>query len=468
MPEAIATTKRKFYKALDAITNPSQSSLKQSTTASSTANEGTPSNKRSSTVAAAFDEARERARKRIRQSTSTTSLSTLDQRAAVISIPRSKTTKDTRPPPNFAPWSQESFLARLKTFSSVSQWHPKPDAINEVEWAKRGWVCVDLNTVSCKGGCGKRVVVSLDKERKDTRGNDAEGDDEDEDNDEEAAAFEQALSERYRSQIISGHALSCMWHKAGCKDDIYRLHIVRPSIWQPELRNRCQSLRNILPSIQNIKTRPLDDSSDKLLRDLPKDILGIDATPDPKAFQIALHGWRGSSESGTQLLHCDACFQRIGLWMYQPDYHSGRPNSAASHADVEVEVEDEEEDQTTIDLVDMHRDHCPWRSADSQSATGSLAGLNAVQILHRVVSTCARDFRRRSEEHTMVIDDSSQRDEEDDENVAPVVTSREETERQDKERESKLRKLKNLFNFRSKSKLGKVSLGNSAIGKTVG
>lgn len=137
MPEAIATTKRRFYQALDALNN-SQPSPKQSALDSTPAVNA--SNKRSSAVAAAFDDARDRARKRIRQSTSTTSLSTPDQRGSVISLPRPSQSKDTRPPPNFAPWSQESFLARLKTFSSVSQWHPKPDVINEVEWAKRGWV----------------------------------------------------------------------------------------------------------------------------------------------------------------------------------------------------------------------------------------------------------------------------------------------------------------------------------------
>jgi hypothetical protein len=341
-----------------------------------------------------------------------------------------------------------------------------------VEWAKRGWVCVDLNTVSCKGGCGRRVVVSLDKEKKKDVETEEDDDDNDNDDDEEAAAaFEQALTERYHAEIVSGHAMSCMWHKAGCKDDIYRLHVVRPSIWQPELRTRCESLQKISASIQNIKTRPLDPSCDKLLRDLPKDILNLDPIPDPKSFQLALHGWRGSSESGTQLLHCDACFQRIGLWMYQPDYHSGRPKSTASTAgpadevDGRDEEEEEEEDQTTIDLVNMHRDHCPWRNAASQSATGSLAGLNAIQILHRVVSTCGRDHRRRSDDHVVLAGTEDRvEDEAEETEVTPVVVSREETARQDKERESRLRKLKNLFNFQRK----KSVMGKSGLGKTVG
>lgn len=434
MPEAIATTKRRFYQALDALNKP-QPSLKPSIIPEVTSSN---SNKRSSAVAAAFDEARDRARKRLRQSTSTTSLSTLDQRGSVISLPRPSQSKDNRPPPNFAPWSQESFLARLKTFSSVSRWYPKPDVINEVEWAKRGWVCVDLNTVQCKGGCGKRVVVSLDVSKK-TRADQDEDDVEDEEK--EAAALEEALSERYRSEIVEGHASSCMWHKAGCKDDIYRLPVVRPAIWQPELRKRCSSLQTIGESIKHLKTKPAEPSNEKLLKELPRDILDQDQPVDLTAFDIAMHGWRGSTDAGTQLLHCDACFQRIGLWMYQPDYKSGRKS---------FEIEEDEE-SGTIDLMEMHRDHCPWRNSESQKASGSLSGLNATQILQRVVSTSVRDHRRRSDEHaTSVVPDTVQ--DEGVENPAvvesPAKLSREEINRQDKERESRIHKLKSLFSIK--------------------
>lgn len=156
MPEAIATTKRRFYQALDALNKPQPSLETSKTSPASSVN----INKRSSAVAAAFDEARERARKRLRQSTSTTSLTTLDQRGSVISLPRASHSKDSRPPPNFAPWSQESFLARLKTFSSVSQWHPKPEVINEVEWAKRGWVRAMRKEANVKHAMGQEPPFS--------------------------------------------------------------------------------------------------------------------------------------------------------------------------------------------------------------------------------------------------------------------------------------------------------------------
>lgn len=329
----------------------------------------------------------------------------------------------------------------------MSTWHPKPDPISEVEWAKRGWVCVDVNTVACRGGCEKRVVVSLETSKRQHTDAD-EGDDVEDDEDEQAAALEEALAERYKDEIINGHSSSCMWHKAGCKDDIYRLPVVRPTIWQPELSKRFRSLLSIGSSIDKVKTRALESSTtvnEKLLKDLPKEVIDpSDAKlhSSIKAFETALHGWRGSSESGNDLLHCDACFQRVGLWMYQPDYLNKR-----RRAD-----DDEEEEEASIDLIEMHREHCPWRNPTTQKATGSLAGLNASQILQRVVATAARDHRRRSHEPVAIV--GAQQIQEDVDEVLPEVTqtlSRAEVAQQDKERESRLRKLRNLFNIKRKS-----------------
>jgi len=424
MPEAIATTKRKFYKALDSISNP-------------------PATR-----------PHEPAAKRVRRSVS--GGSTLASTRATA-LPSKSAAVPARPPPNYSPWSHETFLERLKTFSSVSKWHPKPDAVNEVEWAKRGWVCVDVNTVACKGGCEKRVVVSLTLPTHadgNTEGEGEEDADGDEDGNEDGEeGFEEALIGRYTALLVDGHADSCPWRKAGCKEDIYRLQVVRPHVWQPELRTRYQSLLHISASTRDIKIATLAQDTtlyitpEKLLSELPRAVLDTADTQssslpdDAKALEIALHGWRGSSDAGNDLLHCDACFQRIGLWMYQPDY---KP----SH----VDEDDENEYPATIDLVEMHRDHCPWRNPATQKASGTLSGQNACQILHRVVSTCAREQRRRSDEALKI----TQRSEEDEDALeaamlASPAPSREEVEKQDRERDSRLRKLKALFTIKRKS-----------------
>ncbi|KAK4507396.1 hypothetical protein PRZ48_001131 [Zasmidium cellare] len=444
MPEAIATTKRKFYKALDAL---SAAGTAPSTQTASQSTGSTSSTKRSS--AAAFDEARERVRKRLRQSTSTDSLNSFTPNTSVISLAGKPTARSagspSRPPPNYSPWSQETFLARLKTFRSVSLWHPKPDAINEVEWAKRGWICVDVNTVACRGGCNRRVVVSVDVAKQAERAEQAEqsdGDEEqqDDDEEEEESSLEQALTERYKSQIVEGHAPTCLWRQEGCKDDIYRLSLVRPSVWQPDLRKRVHSLLDISKSIDQVKTRPSDTFNEKVLNDLSPDVLALSDPPQtsaPKAFEIAMHGWRGSKESGNDLLNCDACFQRVGLWMYQPDYR--RPGTSSS-----IQTPDEDDaDAGLLDLIELHRDHCPWRNPVTQKATGSLDGLNACQVLQRVVATAARDHRRRSAAQT-----TGDADEEPVSDIASLHQSKEEIAKSDKERESRLRRLKNLLNIK--------------------
>jgi len=438
MPEALATTKRKFYKALDSLQNPPAA------------------------------RPTEPASKRVRRSISTTS--TVSRHNAAT--PSAKEGDGVpKAPPNFSPWSHETFLARLKTFSSVSLWHPKPEAISEVEWAKRGWKCVDVNTVACRGGCEKRVVVRLDTSKRpstETREDEDRGqDDVDENEDDEDAddGMEDALVRRYKSLIVDGHAETCMWHRAGCKDDIYRLQVVRPTVWQPELRKRYQSLQPMCDAVRYIKLKalPHDTSSllstERLLAELPADVLGPPGEEQPapedslKTLEVALHGWRGSEDSGNELLHCDTCFQRIGLWMYQPDY---RTTSRASS-------DDESDGPVTIDLVEMHRDHCPWRNPDTQKSAGSLRGLNACQILQRVVSTCAREQRRRSEEQQRASEQPEGNEQDDDDNVPlSPAPSRDEVERQDKERDTRLKRLKSLFTVKRKANLPSVPVAKTA------
>ena len=66
-----------------------------------------------------------------------------------------------RSSPNFAPWDRPAFLERLKTFAPVTSWGIKPERINEVHWAKRGWSCVGRDRVRCRGGCEKEIYIQL-------------------------------------------------------------------------------------------------------------------------------------------------------------------------------------------------------------------------------------------------------------------------------------------------------------------
>lgn len=108
-----------------------------------------------------------------------------------------------------------------------------------------------------------------------------------------------------------------------------------------------------------------------------------------------------------------------------------------------------------IDLVNLHREHCPWRNPLTQRASGTFRGLNACEILQRVVATFARDHRRRSLERERGQSGNGEEvgdgDEAIEESAVPAL-SREQVAEQDKERESRLRRLKNMFSIRRRPK----------------
>lgn len=66
--------------------------------------------------------------------------------------------------PTFVPWDRDRFLERLETFRRVDRWTSKPAPINEVQWAKHGWICTDVMRVTCVSECGGAVVVKLPDE----------------------------------------------------------------------------------------------------------------------------------------------------------------------------------------------------------------------------------------------------------------------------------------------------------------
>lgn len=62
----------------------------------------------------------------------------------------------------FAPSDRNELLKRLSSFQEITDWTPKPDAVNEIEWAKRGWACQGKDRVRCTL-CSKELVVKLSK-----------------------------------------------------------------------------------------------------------------------------------------------------------------------------------------------------------------------------------------------------------------------------------------------------------------
>ncbi|KAF1845177.1 zf-C3HC-domain-containing protein [Cucurbitaria berberidis CBS 394.84] len=384
---ALATTKRKFHKLLDNLTaSTSTTSLAStlqeanvSTTSLSQSGSPEPPNKRPRSSNISMERERNISAGQERIRILKEQLLT-PRRQATIKVVGSKQTPAESTPrksPNFQPYSQEQFLARLKTFADVKKWTSKPDAISEVEWAKRGWSCDTWNTVACKGGCEKRVAVKLRPKRKDANGKDIETS---EDLSEEV---EVALVERYRELIVAAHSDECLWVKRGCQDDIYHIPIASRNKSSAELLTRYNSFTAIaadLPLLENI-TYP-DPPIQDILKRIPSNYFkppGSEITASPPsspteivAFTFALFGWSGVSESRISLAVCNHCFQRLGLWLSS----DARLKEMSKKLDVPIE-------SLRLNLLESHREHCPWKNAEMQGNSGDspIANMAAWQTL---------------------------------------------------------------------------------------
>lgn len=163
MSYAVESKKRKFHRVLESISKPANpdNASKSSPATPATAKDRLPANL---------------SIKKVRLSSNDQSdLASVRNSLSNISRPtdRSSSTSSNKRP-TFAPWDREIFLERLETFRRVDRWSSKPTPINEVQWAKHGWVCKDTMRVSCVSGCGGSVVVKLPDEIDELDGYDVE------------------------------------------------------------------------------------------------------------------------------------------------------------------------------------------------------------------------------------------------------------------------------------------------------
>lgn len=91
----------------------------------------------------------------------------------------------------------------------------KPEKVNEVQWARRGWSCVGKERVGCVGGCGKEAVIKLEE---DGTANGDSGDELPADAEDQRQWRESAQDElimKYAEIIITGHEINCLWRRRG-------------------------------------------------------------------------------------------------------------------------------------------------------------------------------------------------------------------------------------------------------------
>lgn len=291
---------------------------------------------------------------------------------------------------SFAPWDRDQLISRLSTFKNVF-WSQLPDELNELEWARRGWVerKDSVRGVECNL-CKARVEVIWDWEQlrdkilgeRETAKEAADGEvngeheatetngngpksltptsqntpaDDDIYSQSEKDGGTDLLLQHYKPFLSSGHTSKCPWSTRTADKTILRLSPQHLNL--PSLTTRLQSLLPILPSLP---------PSERILtpKPLPVSLPTSLADYDHRLLQADITGWSGSLLGSRGLLTCATCHRRVGLWLFtQP-----------KNEDNELRWEEE-----PLDLVKEHKGYCPWVNKEVQ--TGGMTGWEVLMSL---------------------------------------------------------------------------------------
>ncbi|KAI0120865.1 zf-C3HC-domain-containing protein [Hypoxylon sp. NC0597] len=296
-------------------------------------------------------------------------------------------------PPKYCPSDRDELIRRLGTFQELTEWTPKPDKVNEIEWAKRGWVCKGKERVQCTL-CHKEVVVKINKREVDGK---------------EAPVLvgsdiEQALVKRFVELIIDAHQEDCLWRKRGCDDTLLRLPLVIPKAALASLRQRYDELcarQSFLPYLFNLRLpASLDLQAIKsqltpaFFTDPPPPSTNP-STPNDVALALALTGWQGLTNPRVGAVPnsatCATCLRRLGLWMFK----SKEVDEATGQILVPAPMD-------YLDPVREHRFFCPWRNPTTQHNPGAKTVDNktAWEVLVQTIKNNAKNdsyFRTQAE-----------------------------------------------------------------------
>ncbi|KAL2174561.1 C3HC zinc finger-like-domain-containing protein [Thermothelomyces heterothallicus CBS 202.75] len=305
------------------------------------------------------------------------------------------------PPPKYCPGDRDQLLRRLATFQELTDWAPKPDRVNEVEWARRGWVCQGKERVKCVL-CGRELAVKVNRKEVDGK---------------EIAVLiasevAESVVDTYVRLIVEAHAEDCLWRKRGCDDSLLRLPLPNPKLALQGLRQRYDELCEraaFLPYEFNLRLPPGLDL-DAVITYLPPTFFtdpppkhspaaaannnknnnntNHQANPNPNsnpastpspaasaapaeptinrpALALALFGWQSLThpQLGNPVPNsasCHTCLRRLGLWMFK-----SREVDPATGAVVVPAPMDH------LDPLREHRFFCPWKNAAAQRNPGA-------------------------------------------------------------------------------------------------
>ncbi len=331
MSYAIETKKRKFDRILGDLTN------RATSPAGSPSRSSFPNRDNTSTTSLTHDTASDLSKRR-RVTPSSTPTSSISSATSDLSG-------------HYLPSSRPAFLQRLETFRHVTRWHiPSTSPINAAAWAKRGWTCVDTDTVAC-GACKERfhIDLSVDDELLRAKGEDAQEfpqvdgastDKSEEDDFEISSEVYDNIVKRYQTMIVTAHTDSCLWRKRGSDASIQRIEgLLNSNSTLTGLRSRYDSLMtrsDEIPRVESLPSSTLVESEE-----LQQFQANTEETPDVNALRLAICGWERKSED---VLECRHCYRSLGLWLYRGETPA---------------VEN-------LDAIESHLEYCPWRSAKAQ------------------------------------------------------------------------------------------------------
>lgn len=268
--------------------------------------------------------------------------------------------------PKYCPADREELLRRLATFQELTDWTPKPDPVNEVQWAKRGWICNGKERVRCTL-CNKELVVKLNRKEVDGQ---------------EVAVLvpseiEDALVQKYLELLVTSHQEDCLWRKRGCDDSLLRLPLSNRHTAIQDLRKRYDELcfRNaFLPYQFNLRL-PEKLSIDTVLAQLPPNFFTAPPPPPTNppasgpnrvALALAILGWQGLDNSRIgpvpNTASCHTCLRRLGLWMFKSKEVDPDTNEVLVPAPMDH-----------LEPVREHRFFCPWKTAEAQQIRSDAA-----------------------------------------------------------------------------------------------
>ncbi len=225
---------------------------------------------------------------------------------------------------------------------------------------------------------------------------------------------------------------------------------------------------------------PEEFSLDIVLGYLPKDFFDSPTAQDNTssdsaqieinrvAIMMAVFGWTARLETKVRdgAAVCESCFRTLGLWLFKSKVVNEAGEVVRGAA------------MNYLDLVEQHREYCPWRNPKSQSGGGvtnksiQASELAAWQVVVRVLKN---DHRLRH--------GSSDADKDKTRAPAAVAEGRPETalavditeddaesirEEKDKERWARLRRVRSLFDTKAAKKLQRNSHTPDTKGKGLG